>query len=83
MGIAGDLLGAGTANRTKARAGRRGRFMGARFSTSASSMNVGGLSKYTDNLIEIMADVLLNPKLPSEEFDKLKSQMTSAVEGKR
>jgi predicted Zn-dependent peptidase len=42
-------------------------------------MNVGGLSKYTDNLIEIMADVLLNPSFPSEEFDKLKSQMTSGL----
>jgi zinc protease len=46
-------------------------------------MNVGGLSKYTDQLIEILSDVLLNPSFPSEEFDKLKSQMTSGLEGKR
>jgi len=79
VSIAGDLLGAGTANRTKAELDEEVDFMGARFSTSASSMNVGGLSKYTDNLIEIMADVLLNPSFPSEEFDKLKSQMTSGL----
>jgi predicted Zn-dependent peptidase len=79
VSIAGDLLGAGTANRTKAELDEEVDFMGARFSTSASSMNVGGLSKYTDNLIEIMADVLLNPNFPVEEFDKLKSQMTSGL----
>ena len=79
VSIAGDLLGAGTANRTKAELDEEVDFMGARFSTSASSMNVGGLSKYTDNLIEIMADVLLNPSFPDEEFDKLKSQMTSGL----
>ena len=79
VSIAGDLLGAGTANRTKAELDEEVDFMGARFSTSASSMNVGGLSKYTDNLIEIMADVLLNPSFPAEEFDKLKSQMTSGL----
>jgi predicted Zn-dependent peptidase len=53
--------------------------MGARFSTSASSMNVGGLSKYTDDLVEIMSDVLLNPSFETEEFEKLKSQMTSGL----
>ena len=53
--------------------------MGARFSTSASSMNVCGLSKYTDDLVEIMSDVLLNPSFETEEFEKLKSQMTSGL----
>ncbi len=53
--------------------------MGARFSTSASSMNIGGLSKYTDDLVEIMSDVLLNPSFETEEFEKLKSQMTSGL----
>ena len=53
--------------------------MGARFSTSAGSMNVCGLSKYTDDLVEIMSDVLLNPSFETEEFEKLKSQMTSGL----
>jgi predicted Zn-dependent peptidase len=42
-------------------------------------MNVGGLSKYTDDLVEIMSDVLLNPSFETEEFEKLKSQMTSGL----
>ena len=79
VSIAGDLIGSGTASRSKAQLDEEVDFMGARFSTSATSMNVGGLSKYTDNLVEILADVLLNPSFPEEEFTKLKSQMTSGL----
>lgn len=79
IAIAGDLLGSGTTTRTKAQLDEEVDFMGARFSTSASSMNVGGLSKYTDDLVEIMSDVLLNPSFETEEFEKLKSQMTSGL----
>ncbi len=79
VAIAGDLLGSGTTTRTKAQLDEEVDFMGARFSTSASSMNVGGLSKYTDDLVEIMSDVLLNPSFEIEEFEKLKSQMTSGL----
>ena len=79
VAIAGDLLGSGTTTRTKAQFDEEVDFMGARFSTSASSMNVGGLSKYTDDLVEIMSDVLLNPSFETEEFEKLKSQMTSGL----
>ena len=79
VSIAGDLIGAGTSNRTKAELDEEVDFMGANFGTSAASMRVGGLSKYTDDLIEIMSDVLLNPSFPQEEFDKLKSQMISGL----
>ena len=79
VSIAGDLIGAGTSNRTKAELDEEVDFMGANFGTSATSMRVGGLSKYTDDLIEIMSDVLLNPSFPQEEFDKLKSQMISGL----
>lgn len=79
VAIAGDLLGSGTTTRTKAQLDEEVDFMGARFSTSASSMNIGGLSKYTDDLVEIMSDVLLNPSFETEEFEKLKSQMTSGL----
>lgn len=79
VSIAGDLIGAGTANRTKAALDEEVDFMGANFGTSSNSIRVGGLSKYTDQLIDILSDVLLNPSFPQEEFDKLKSQMISGL----
>jgi predicted Zn-dependent peptidase len=77
VSIAGDLIGAGTANRTKSALDEEVDFMGANFGTGSNSIRVGGLSKYTDQLIDILSDVLLNPSFPEEEFDKLKSQMIS------
>jgi predicted Zn-dependent peptidase len=79
VSIAGDMIGAGTTSRTKAVLDEEVDFMGANFGTSASSIRVGGLSKYTDQLVDILSDVLLNPTFPQEEFDKLKSQMTSGL----
>ena len=79
VSIAGDLIGAGTTNRSKAALDEEVDFMGANFGTSATSIRVGGLSKYTDNLIEILSDVVMNPAFPEEEFDKLKSQMLSGL----
>mgnify|MGYP001341185266 FL=1 len=80
VSIAGDMIGAGTSTRTKAELDEEVDFMGANLSTGSSSINVGGLSKYTDNLITILSDVLLNPSFPEDEFTKLKSQMTSGLQ---
>ncbi len=79
VSIAGDLIGAGTANRTKSDLDEEVDFMGANFGTGSNSIRVGGLSKYTDQLIDILSDVLLHPSFPEEEFDKLKSQMISGL----
>ena len=79
VGIAGDLIGAGTVNRTKSDLDEEVDFMGANFVTGSNSIRVGGLSKYTDQLIDILSDVLLHPSFPEEEFVKLKSQMISGL----
>jgi len=80
VSIAGDMIGSGTSTRSKAELDEEVDFMGANLSTGSSSINVGGLSKYTDNLITILSDVLLNPSFPEDEFTKLKSQMTSGLQ---
>ena len=77
--MAGDIIGSGTDSRTKSQLDEEIDFMGANFSSSASSIRAGGLSKYTDDILDIFSDVLLNPSFPEEEFKKLKSQMTSGV----
>ncbi len=78
--LAGELIGRGTTNRTKEELDKEVDFMGARLSTSASSIGVFGLSKYTEKLIEIMADVAMNPSMTQEEFDKAKEQILSGLE---
>lgn len=79
VGLAGEMLRQGTTNRPKDKLDEEIDFMGASLFTSATSIYTAGLSKYTDELVEIMADVALNPAFPKEEFDKLKKQSLSDI----
>lgn len=81
--MAGDLLGRGTTTRTKDQLDEEVDFMGANLSTSATSISASGLSKYTEKLIEIMADVAMHPAFTQEEFDKAKEQFLSGIESEK
>lgn len=78
--MAGDMIGRGTTNRPKDKLDAEVDFMGATLNSSATSIYAAGLSKYTEDLIEIMADVAMNPAFTQEEFDKAKEQFMSAIE---
>lgn len=77
--LAGQLLNKGTTTRTKAQIDETVDFMGASLNTSQTGVVGSCLSRYTDKLLEVMADVLLNPTFPTEEFDKSKKQAVSAL----
>jgi predicted Zn-dependent peptidase len=79
ISMAGDLLGRGTTTRTKAQLDEEVDFMGASLSTSATNVSASGLSKYADKLVSIMADVVLNPSMPEDEFNKAKEQLLSGL----
>nr|WP_297306790.1 pitrilysin family protein [uncultured Flavobacterium sp.] len=53
-------------------------FLGANISFWNTGASGSGLSKYSDRILEIMADGALNPIFSQEEFDKSKAQ---AIEG--
>jgi predicted Zn-dependent peptidase len=75
----GSLLSRGTKTRTKVQIDEAVDFLGASLSSSANGVSGSCLSKHSDKLLEIMADVLLNPTLPQEELDKLKRQAESGL----
>lgn len=79
LSLTGDLLGAGTTSRDKATLDEEVDFMGAYFNASAGGMSIGGLSKYTDELLDILSDAVLNPAFPESEFEKSKAQMLSSI----
>ncbi len=81
--MAGDLMGRGTTTRTKEKLDEEVDFMGANLSTSATGISASGLSKYTEKLLEIMADVAMNPSFTQEEFDKAKEQFLSGIESEK
>ncbi len=75
----GTLLSKGTKTRTKAQIDEQVDFLGASLSSGANGVSGSCLSKHSDKLLEIMADVLLNPTFPQEELDKAKKQAESGL----
>ncbi len=80
VSLAGEMLRQGTTSRLKDQLDEEIDFMGASLSTSSKSVSISGLSKYNEKLMEIMADILLNPAFPIKEFEKLKKQEISALQ---
>jgi zinc protease len=78
--MTGQLLKRGTKNRTKDQLDEEIDFIGASLSTSSSGVYASSLSKHTDKLLELMADVLLNPTFPVEEMEKIRKQTLSGLE---
>jgi len=79
VSLAGELLRQGTTNRDKSTLDEEVDFIGASLFTGSSNVFAAGLSKYTETLVELLADVALNPSFPQEEFDKLKNQSLSGI----
>lgn len=75
--LAGDLMSTGTTSRRKAQIDEQIDFIGAVLSTSSRGGFASSLKKHFPTLMEIFADVILNPSFPPEEFEKIKKQTLS------
>ncbi|GGK82942.1 insulinase family protein [Rufibacter glacialis] len=76
-GAAGYLMRSGTTTRTKDQLDEQVDFIGASLNTSSTGFTASGLKKHFPKLLELSADVVLNPKFTQEELDKFKKQMAS------
>jgi zinc protease len=77
--MAGDLMRTGTKTRSKAQIDEEVDFIGATLNTSSGGIYASSLTKHSQQLLELMTDVLYNPTFPQDEFDKLKKQMLSSL----
>ena len=75
--MAGSLMRAGTATRSKAEIDEAVDRIGASFGTSGFGMNGRCLVKHSETLLDIMSDVLMNPTFPEEEMEKERKQTLS------
>jgi zinc protease len=75
----GQLLRRGTSNRSKEQLDEEIDFIGASLNTSSTGIYASALSKHKEKLVELMADVLLNPAFPQEELDKIIKQTKSGL----
>lgn len=75
----GEMLSRGTKNRSKQEVDAEVDFIGGTLSTYSTGVYASSLSKHSDKIIELMADVLLNPTFPAEELEKVKTQTISGL----
>lgn len=78
--LAGSLMTSGTASRSKADIDEAIDFIGARVATSPSGAFATSLSKHSNALLEVFADVILNPSFPQSELEKARKQALSGLQ---
>ena len=79
ISTAGDLLRTGTTSKSKAEIDEAVDFIGGSLNTYSSGISGSSLKKHSDKILELMSDILLNPKFPQEELDKSKKQQESSL----
>jgi len=77
--IAGQLLRTGTTTRTKDQLDEEIDLIGGNIGAGGTSVYASGLSKNTDKLFELTADIVLHPSFPQDELDKLITQTKSGL----
>ena len=77
--LIGAMLGNGTKNISKDKFNEEVDFLGARLSFSFRGGFASSLSKYSDRILELMADAAINPLLTEEEFEKEKAKLIDGL----
>ncbi|MCK5168288.1 MAG: insulinase family protein [Bacteroidales bacterium] len=77
--MTGDLMRSGTINKSKSEIDEAIDFIGADLYTFQNGIYGLALTKYKNEFLEIMSDVLLNPSFPEEEVEKSKKQQLSSL----
>ncbi|MDR1983719.1 MAG: insulinase family protein [Prevotellaceae bacterium] len=74
-----SIAGTATTSKTKSELNKAFDLIGADFNFDNESGYVSGLSKYRSKMVELFADVLLNPVFTEEELDLTKTQIISSL----
>ncbi len=78
-GMFGQVLRAGTTSMSKEVLDEEIDFIGASVNAGYGSISAFSLSKYKENVLGFMSDILLNPAFPQEELERAKKQTISAL----
>ncbi len=77
--IFGQVMRAGTTSKVKEVLNEEIDFMGASVNVGATSISAFSLSKYKEDILSIMTDVLYNPSFPQDEFDRAIEQTLTGL----
>ena len=73
------LLGKGSQSITKDDYNEEVDYIGARINFGSQGAYASGLSKYSDRILELMADGAIHPNFTEEEFDKEKNRLIESI----
>ncbi|MFK8039173.1 MAG: M16 family metallopeptidase [Crocinitomicaceae bacterium] len=79
----GELLGGGTKNTPKDEFNQSIDFMGATFSSNSKGFYASSLTKHSDKLLSLLKDVVMQPLLDKDEFERIKTQTLSGLEANK
>ncbi len=77
--LLGAMLGNGTSSISKDDFNEEIDFLGASLGFGPQSAFASSLSKYSDRMVELMADAAINPLLTKEEFEKEKEKLIEGL----
>lgn len=75
----GELLTKGTQNKSKSEIDEMIDFMGASLSSRSDGVFGSSLKRHSDDLFALLAEVVMQPAFPQDEFEKLKTRTKSAL----
>lgn len=78
--MAGSLMATGTRRKSKAEIDEAVDYIGASLSTNANGGFASSLTKHTDKILSLFAEVLFQPSFPEAEFEKIKTQTLSGLQ---
>lgn len=73
------LMGTGTTKTSKEAFNEEVDFLGANINLWADGASANGLSKYSERILQLMAEGALHPKFTQEEFDKQKAKIIEGL----
>jgi zinc protease len=81
--VMGQVMRNGTATRTKDQLDEEIDLLGGSLEANGTTVSASGLSKYTEKLIGLVADITLHPSFPKDELDKVVTQTLSALKSRK
>ncbi len=81
--MAGQLIKRGTATKSKAALDEAVEFLGGSLSTSAQTVFISALKSNFPSLMNLMAEVVLQPALAADEMEKIRTQVLSGIESNK
>jgi len=81
--IMGQVLKCGTATRTKDQIDEQVDLLGASLNTGGTDLYASGLSRNTEKLLELLADIAIHPSFPKDEIEKAVMQTQSGLKARK